>query len=69
MISELPYLKNIKNKFINKYFCFYKINIIIKHVLDHLSTSQVVDGLEFFLVPNIEINFFICFLATVNIYS
>ena len=43
------------NKFIKKYIYFYKMIIIIninkklniyliKHVLDHLSTSQVVDG-------------------------
>ena len=38
MISEIPYLKNIINKFIKYYFYFHKINIIIKHVLDHLST-------------------------------
>ena len=46
MISEIPYLKNIINKFI-KYFYFYERNIIIKHVLDHLSTSQVADRLDF----------------------
>ena len=44
MISEIPYFKNIINKFMKYKFYFYKIKIIIKHVLDHLSTSQVVDG-------------------------